>query len=213
MQSVCHSDGACKDSISRNVHALNDLHITGLLKDAGYDLLCVWTNARDTSLHSAKQIFGKLPWFFHWRSDYIKWKANCVTVVRKTVRRKWRKTERKKLNSESMWLTCVSQLQPLLVWICIQSGTWKTQQCRQTMDKWLIRCVRLLSEKVRAEIKRHFEHPHSVYWKGAGMQRMSPVWVCPWMKSAHKMRPRQPTVLITRGWMLGIPVFLYTFTD
>lgn len=76
-----------------------------------------------------------------------------------------------------MWLTCVSQLQPLVVWICIQSGTWKTQQPRQTMDRWLIRCVRLLSEKVRAEIKCHFEHPTGVYWKGAGMQRMSAVWV------------------------------------
>lgn len=90
-------------------------------------------------------------------------------------------------NSERMWLTSVSQLHPLVVWICIQRGTSKTQQPRQTMARWLIRCVRLLLEKVRDEIKRHFEHPTGVYWKGAGMLRMSAVWVCPWMKGAHKM--------------------------
>lgn len=90
--------------------------------------------------------------------------------------------------SERMWLTSVSQLQPLVVWICIQSGTSKAQQLRQTMARWLIRCVRLLLEKVSEEIKHHFEHPTGVYWKGAGMLRMSAVWVCPWMKGAHKMR-------------------------
>lgn len=129
--------------------------------------------------------------------------------------KKMQENREKEWNSESMWLTCVSQLQPL--WICIQSGTWKTQQRRQTMDRWLIRCVRLLSEKVRAEIKCQIEHPIGVYWKGAGMQRMSAVWVCPWMKSAHKMHPRQPLKqFLFQGTDAGNPhlsVYIYRLNE
>ena len=107
------------------------------------------------------------------------------------------------------------QLQPLVVWICIPSGTWKTQPPRQTMDRWLIRCVRLLSEKVRAEIKCHLEHPTGVYWKGAGMQRMSAVWVCPWMRGANKMCPTGNlwNCLYFRGWMPPLSISHYRLNE
>lgn len=88
-----------------------------------------------------------------------------------------------------MWRTCVFQLPPLVL-VDLHTERCMKDTASQTNNGWLIRCVPSLPlVKVRAEI---FEHPTGVYWKGAGMQRMSAVWVCPWMKGAHKMCPRQP---------------------
>lgn len=66
MQDICHSDGARKDYILRNVPTVNDLHVVQLLKNAGRDLLsaCAWTSMRITSPHGEKQIFGELRWVF-----------------------------------------------------------------------------------------------------------------------------------------------------
>lgn len=181
MQDICHSEGACKDSILGNVPKLNDLHVVRLLKNAGYGLswvvaASVWSSARIKSLHGGKQIFGKLLWFF---TEELKCEANWETVVRKQAGEKEKDGAEYETQRACGWHVSPS------------SSTWKTRQDRQTMDGWIIRCVRLLSEKVWAEIKCHFEHPTGVYWKAAGMWRMSAVWVCPWKKGAHKMCPRQ----------------------
>lgn len=147
-----------------------------------------------------RKYLGKFPGFFTGEVLYyikIIWKWKARICGQKKSRNRMRGKQHMKMESEGkserMWLTSVSQLQPLVVWICIQSGTSKTQQLRQTMARWLIRCVRLLLEKVGGEIKHHFEHPTGVYWKGAGMLRMSAVWVCPWMKGGHKIRS-QPAI-------------------
>lgn len=113
-------------------------------------------------------IKSKYLWYsrcFYGRSDYIKCESNCVTVL-------WQQAEKVlkiEQRSRFMWLTRVSGLRLLAVRICIQSDTWRTQQPRQTLDRWIIRCVRLLSGKVSAEIERHFKHQTGVYWEGARM--------------------------------------------
>ncbi len=140
--------------------------------------------------------------------------CNCD---RKSAKKDKEENRVKEWTSEHMWLTCGSQLQPLVVWICIQNSTWKTQQPRQTMDRWIIRCVRLLLEKVRAEIKCHFKHLTGVYRKGAGMPRMSAVWVCPWVKGAHKICAGQQLRLSSFQRIDAgnphLPISLYRLTE
>ena len=100
-----------------------------------------------------------------------------------------------------MWLTCVSR-PPASPGVDLHPE----RHMKDAADRH-----RADAHQTWAGIKHHREHPTGVYWKRAGMQRMSAVWVCPRIKAPHKMCLRQTfeTGFHFRGWMPGIPDLRY----
>lgn len=127
-------------------------------------------------LHGKKGTFGQF--FLHWRSLHNK--VNCETLVLNQRKdEEWQRTCGLHVSSISSLLLCGFAYRVAHE----RCGSSHEQRTDDSLDA-LGCCQRNSDQKLNTQL----------LFTGSrtGMQRMSAVWVCPWMKGAHKMCTRQP---------------------
>lgn len=168
-----------------------------------------------TLLYTVKKAnIWETPVVFRWRSDYIKGEANCVSVVRKQAEKKERKMERKNETRS----TCGSHVSPSSSLLLCRFAYRAAHERRSSPDKqWTDEsldawgcCQRKSEKKSNATLNTQLVFTG----REQECKECLPSEFVPEWKVLIKCVPGNLwNCLHFRGWMLGIPNFLYPFTD